>query len=70
MPNFFSNIYQAALIARISLTPSLRLSLSPIAPGRSSKLHPYLHRADVNEFVQVSQHWLIRALGSIEERHL
>ena len=57
---------------------------SVMSSPSSCTIHPYhlsllsglpndilcLHRADVNKFLLVSQHWQIHVLGSIEESHL
>ena len=57
-------------MARISLTLFLHLSLSSIAPGRSSKLLSVSAENGSNKFLQIDQHWYVHVWRSIEERHL
>ena len=50
-----------------TLSPSILIIHCPPAVLPNYILYP--HRADVNRFLLVSQHWLIHVLGSIEEHH-
>ena len=74
----FHHHHQVALLARIfltlslslSLSLSLHISLSSIAPGRFSKLRSVsTHRADVNKFLMVGQHWHVYVSGYREKNH-
>ena len=61
--------HQIAPQARISLTLFLSPSISTVAPGRYSKLHPCPYRVVVDNFLLVDQYWNIHVKVSIGECH-
>ena len=61
--------HQIALLAWLSLTLSLHLSLSSIAAVRFFRLYPE-SALSCRNFLLVGQHWHIHVKGSIGECHL